>query len=336
MARQPKQTSPVEKKPELNETAHQDLAASAQLVIAQDAYSDERDLLNQLIGQAQMAEAFSKFSVTVTTSKLAFVKENKLYRSLAGKKTGDVTSSGTWDEFCSLLGRSREQVDEDIRNLKVLGEDALDSMGRMGIGYRDLRQYRRLPSDQRTELIEAAKSGDKDTFLELAEDLIAKHAKEKESLTKRAEDAEGDLESSRQRVAVKEKEAEKLTGEVLKLKRRVETETPDEAAAAIRKEAAQLSFNAEHAINKNLREGLQKLVEHAATNGGNHAEFMLGLITQVEHATNMLRADFGLLKAKPDGEITPDWMRDDVQEQLKADAEKLKPDWMKDLEAKNA
>ena len=39
--------------------------------------TDERDLLNQLLDQAQMADAFEQFSRTVRTSKLAFVKENK-------------------------------------------------------------------------------------------------------------------------------------------------------------------------------------------------------------------------------------------------------------------
>lgn len=134
---------------------------------------EERDLVNQLLGQAQMADAFAKFSVTVTTSKLNFVKENKLYRALQGKRTGDGHQfSGTWEEFCSLLGRSREQVDEDIRNLRALGEEALESMSRMGIGYRELRQWRRLPEDARSALIEAVKQGNKDAVEYLAEELI--------------------------------------------------------------------------------------------------------------------------------------------------------------------
>jgi hypothetical protein len=54
--------------------------------------NDERDLLNQLLGQAQMADAFEQFSRTVRTSKLAFVKENKLYRNLKGRKHRTVRS----------------------------------------------------------------------------------------------------------------------------------------------------------------------------------------------------------------------------------------------------
>lgn len=149
-------------------------------------------------------------------------------------------------------------------------------------------------------------------------------------------DAEGDLEASRQRVAVKEKETEKLTGEVLKLKRRVETQTPDEAAADIRKEAALFAFRAEHAIRGELRPAFQALFDHAEANGGDHSEFMLGLITQIEREANVLRAEFGLLKAKPDGEVLPDWMRDDVMEKIKADAEEQKPDWLREQEAANA
>ncbi|MGG5965248.1 hypothetical protein ACQSED_27355, partial [Salmonella enterica] len=129
----------------------------------------ERDLLNQLLGQAQMADAFGKFSRTVRTSKLAFVKENKLYRHLKGNKTPHGAEfSGTWEGFCELLGSSVDQVDRDIANLRTFGEEALESMSRMGIGYRELRQFRKLPEDSRTALIEAAKQDDKESLLDLA------------------------------------------------------------------------------------------------------------------------------------------------------------------------
>lgn len=52
-----------------------------------------------------MAKAFAGFSKTVLVSKLAFVKENKLYQQLSGKRTQDgLEYSGTWAEFCNLLG----------------------------------------------------------------------------------------------------------------------------------------------------------------------------------------------------------------------------------------
>lgn len=175
----------------------QDVAAVDGLAQLQAGYGEERDLANQLLGQAQMADSFAKFSLTVSVSKLAFVRENKLYKAFKGKKSADGQRflSGTWDEYCDLLGRSRQQVDEEISNLKSFGEQALESMSAMGIGYRELRQYRKLPEDQKLALIEVAKAGDKEGFVELAEEIIAKHAKEKEALTAQVEEAQATLEA---------------------------------------------------------------------------------------------------------------------------------------------
>jgi hypothetical protein len=177
----------------------------------QSEYNEERDLVNQLLGQAQMADAFGKFSQTVWASKLNFVKENKLYRNLSGKKTPNgLELKGTWEEFCSLLGVSDEKANQDIANLKSFGEEALESMSRMGIGYRELRQYRKLPEDQKTALIEVAKAGDKEALVELAEEFIAKNAKEKEQLKKENSNLQADYKALSKRNADVAKEKEEL------------------------------------------------------------------------------------------------------------------------------
>lgn len=190
-------TPEIQPMAEINPEAYQQEAEAMGMLgkIAQDM-NEERDLLNQLLGQAQMAGAFEEFSRTVRTSKLAYVKENKLYRALRGKMNPDgPVFSGSWEEFCKLLGRSVDQVDDDIKNLRTFGEAALESMSSMGIGYREMRQYRRLPEDQQAALIEVAKTGDKDAFIELAEEVITKHAKEKAELTKKLEDSQADYQA---------------------------------------------------------------------------------------------------------------------------------------------
>ena len=144
-----------------------------------------RDLINQLLGQAQMASAFADFSRTIGVTKLRVVKENKLYQQLRGIQNPNAIGEllkGTWEEFCNLLGMSVDKADEDIKNLQAFGEAALERMQSIGIGYRDLKQFRRLPEDSQVALVEAAKAGDKETLLELAEDLIAKQRVEKERL----------------------------------------------------------------------------------------------------------------------------------------------------------
>jgi hypothetical protein len=203
-----------------------------------------------------------------------------------------------------LLGISDEKANQDIENLNAFGEEALESMNRIGIGYRDLRQYRRLPQDERIALIEAAKSGDKEELVELAEILLSKHAKEKEAITKRAEEAEADLEASRKRVAVKEAEAEKLT----KALRRVEQSTPDEAAEDLRRIATVEAYAAEAAVKGNLRNVICSPVLHGKENNLSHDDFIVGLLCQIESEISSVRGEFQL-KDKPDGDHLEEWLR---------------------------
>ncbi|ELW8649606.1 hypothetical protein SIL93_002938 [Salmonella enterica] len=301
---QPAELAPdVELNPELEVTQNLMATVSSQL-------SDERDLLNQLLGQAQMADAFAQFSLTVRTSKLAFVKENKLYRALKGKKTPDGQElSGTWDEFCRLLGKSSQHIDEELLNLRVLGEEALESMSRMGIGYRELRQFRRLPEDQKSALIEVAKEGDKTALLELAEEMIAKHAKEKEDL-------KTDLEISRQTLAEKKDEISILKDQAdelkAKLTRRATTETPDEEGQALETEATGSKSGVLSAL-VNLKCGFEALAEHAERTGINHTHIMVGLLDDIEARVIDMRHQFDLPDFREiDG--MDDWVKEALEE----------------------
>lgn len=260
------------------------------------SHSEERDLINQLLGQAQMADSFAQFSVTVTTSKLAYVKESKLYRGLKGQKSRDGHGflNGTWAEFCGLLGRSVEQVDEDIRNLRTLGEEALESMSRMGIGYREMRQYRRLPEDAQAALIEVAKAGDKDAFVDLAEEIIAKHAKEKSELTQRLDEVNADYDAQGEVMAKKTKELDSTKQELEKHRKRIQSATPDDVIKDLRTELVALQFEVEAKILGELREGFSKMAEHASANGQDHRAYQADLILQLETTLATVRSEFHL------------------------------------------
>ncbi|MCW2478857.1 hypothetical protein [Candidatus Symbiopectobacterium sp. NZEC135] len=269
-------------------------------------FSDERDLLNQLLGQAQMADAFAQFSKTVLTSKMAFVKENKLYQSLKGKRSQDgLEFSGTWAEFCNLLGYTPEHANESINNLQSFGEEALESMSRMGIGYRELRQFRRLPEDQKSALIEVARDGDKTALLELAEEMIAKHTKEKEDL-------KTDLEISRQTVAEKKEIISKLEDEKedlrTRLTRRSAQETPDEEGKAIEVEVGGFK-NAVVSALVELQSGFNALDEHHERTGINHSHYMLGILNDLQLQLDDLRQQFNLPEYQPIDTV-PDWVKE--------------------------
>jgi hypothetical protein len=283
-------------------TADQNLMATAL-----SSHSDERDLLNQLLGQAQMADAFTQFSLTVRTSKLVYVKENKLYRALAGKKSpnGYDFLGGTWEEFCNLLGISVQKADFDIQNLRTFGEEALESMSRMGIGYREMRQYRRLPEDAKAALIEVAKAGDKEAFVDLAEEIIAKHSKEKEELTQRLDETNADYEAQSEVMAKKTVELDKTKQELEKTRKRIQSMPADEVAKELRQEVAAVAYEAEANILGSLREGFTKLEAHAVESGEDHRTFKAALIRQLELTLASVRSEFHLPEHQGD---TPVWL----------------------------
>lgn len=264
---------------------------------------EERDLVNQLMGQAQMAGAFEEFSRTVRTSKLAYVKENKLYRALAGKKGPNGSEfSGTWGEFCSMLGMSVDKADMDIANLRTFGEEALESMSRMGIGYRELRQWRRLPDDARSALIEAAKQGNKEAVEYLAEELIATHAKEKSALEQKVDDLQADYEAQGDLLAKKRAELDDTIQQLAKARRRIETMAADEAAKELRQEVIGIAFEAEADISGKLREAFSVMAAHAEQTGTDHRNFQAGLVRQLEVLLLQIREEFQL----PEGEVAGD------------------------------
>ncbi|HHS7810331.1 hypothetical protein [Pseudomonas putida] len=272
-------------------TADQNAMASLQAL-----HGDERDVVNQLLGQAQMAGALEAFSRTVRISKLAFVKEHKLYRAIAGGKCphGAQVLSGTWAEFCGLLGRSVDQVDRDIANVRAFGEEALDSMSRMGMGYRELRQFRQLPRDQQAALIAVAKAGDKEAFVELAEEIIAKHAQEKNAMDRRIEAVTADYAAQGELMAKKSGELDSARRALELTRQQVQAMPADAVAKALRAEVAAIAFEAEACVLGPLRDGFAKLGALTA-DGEEHRIFKAGLIGQLEVTLGAVRSEFNLL-----------------------------------------
>ncbi|GLT22671.1 hypothetical protein GCM10007933_21310 [Zoogloea oryzae] len=177
-----------------------------------------RDLVNQLLGQAQAFSAASQLLQTFGVSKLAFVKENRLYKGLAGMRAPNgLELKGTWEEFCGLLGMSDEKVNQDIANLRAFGEEALESMNRMGIGYRELRQFRKLPPDQREALALIAKSGNREDLLEAALDAIEKEKASARELQLQNAELKGDIEGFAKRAANTDAELERREHIIAKL-----------------------------------------------------------------------------------------------------------------------
>ena len=94
---------------------------------------------HEVIGQIKGFKVIAKFADVGNLVWLRQVKESKIYKNLS-----DI---GTWDKFCEYIGLSRSKVDEDLANLAIFGESFLADVGKIGLGYRELRQLRQLKYD---------------------------------------------------------------------------------------------------------------------------------------------------------------------------------------------
>jgi hypothetical protein len=252
-----KVTKVVEVLANVNEAALESAgAASRDMALIQSTYAEERDLINQMLGQIQMSNAIARFSDVVGLSKLQYIKETKLYRALKGKKATapdgtKISDVGTFEGFCQALGLSYSKVNEDLLNLSTFGEDALKQLSAIGAGYREMRQYRKLPDDDKSALLEAAKSGDKDAFIDLAETLVVKHQKEKADLQAKITDSAEDHKATEKVLVTR---TERLTAVETALEKLQLRAAPwDERVASFKEDTTTYQSDIDKAVGQHLK-----------------------------------------------------------------------------------
>jgi hypothetical protein len=286
--------------------------AQNQLSAMQLIHSDDYDIVMQSVGSNRSMRMVSEFSLTVSTLQAAYIKEHKLYRALKGKQTADGQQfSGTWEEYCNLLKRSRQQVDEDIANLNSFGEAALESMSNMGIGYRQMRQFRKLPEDERVALIEVAKAGDQESFVELAEEIIAKSTREKDALKKALDDTRADYEAQGEVLHSVQNKLTETRLDAERAKRRIQSATPDQAAKELRIEAQGIHVETLSVIKTRLLPAVEALLAHSDASGIDHCQFLGAAIAELEAELIAIREAHQLPVGMALDGSAVDWMDED-------------------------
>lgn len=94
---------------------------------------------HEIIGRIQGVQMLVKFGDVTNLVWLKEVKETKVYK--------DLPNIGTWEKFCNYMGLDRHTVDQKLLNLAAFGEDFLETVTKMKVGYRDLRKLRQLTHD---------------------------------------------------------------------------------------------------------------------------------------------------------------------------------------------
>lgn len=94
---------------------------------------------HQVIGRIQATKMMSKFTNVSELVWIKEVKESKLYKGLPGFET--------WEKFCNSIGYTATHVDDQLKNLEVLGAEFLQTVSDLRVGYRNLRKLRQLSHD---------------------------------------------------------------------------------------------------------------------------------------------------------------------------------------------
>lgn len=293
----------------------------------QDAVALAAKAMTQDIAEAHeamgMVRAFGFVNKLLTVGTLKVmreVKEAKKYKGLVTYIDGELTTVGSWEEFCKACGLTRQKVDEDLQNLSKFGEEFLETSQRLGLGYREMRKLRQLPEEARTEIVDADYSDttDKEELIEKIEDLTAQHAKEKEALQAQLKRKSDDYEAQAKVLATKNERINHLDLELAKKTKAIETQTPEQRGGVLREEAAAISYKAEAVLRGQVFQAFEALTAHTEATGIDHKQFMSGVLAEYQLILSELKERFGL-DDMPSGEALPEWAREDYQPDGKLD-----------------
>ena len=214
----------------------------SQLAQIKQSVSSEQIQFSEKLGMLKATSLFKKLLTVSEIKFLADIKETKQYKGLSViGENGELLTVSTWADFCSGLGKSHQHVDEEIRNLGVFGEDFLETSQRMSLGYRDLRKLRKLDDADREVIIEgeAVKAEDRESLIDLIEEMSAKHRKQKDALETENKELKADKDALETILQKKDEKVNQLDTQVTKLtspaeiQRRAESEPQELEKAAL-------------------------------------------------------------------------------------------------------
>lgn len=298
--------------PEVNDEAlAADLLAADQVSVGQRMVMDAAGILKQ-VGRIEAMQFSATVAERVIAETYAKIKESKAYNGLPYRDAdGNTRQVASLEEFCeAYMPRSHRRCQELAANLHLLGAELYEQAEALGFRQRDYNALKALPADDQAIVRQAIEAGKLDSAIELMQDMAVKHAAEKADLHKEVEEAQANYEGLVKVSETKEKLINDQQREMAKLRRRLESMTPDEVGADLRREVAGVGFQIEGLINTDLMTAFDALAEHAETHDCTHEEFMSGLLFGIERALLAVRNKHNV-KAAPDGDERPDWTRDD-------------------------
>ena len=219
-----------------DEVVRQDLTALDKMHETQAA-SEDALALGRAIGRIETAEFYQTISDSVKLSAFDEAKKSKAYALLVNPKTK--TYFGSIEEFCAdRLGVTYERMRQLSGNRSVLGQQTYEQSVRLGLRQIDYNVIKSLPAPDQ-ELIRQAveESSSRDDVLNLLQELAARHAKEKETLTAERDEAQATAEARVRVLSEKETTISKLQEKLAGKKRATPELLAEEALRDIDQQA---------------------------------------------------------------------------------------------------
>jgi hypothetical protein len=295
-----------------------DLSTEQQKAIidTKEVLASKQDVLRE-VGQIEAFEFINKLATVATLKLMAKAKERKEYVGLTYKlENGELATVANWGDFCSqILKIPKRTIDERLLDLNTFGEEFFEASQRIGLGTRELRKLRQLPTETQDLIINSEKVdlNDKEAVKELIEDAAFKYATEKAELTKQVKEANQTVDAVRANSAEKQQQLDQAK----------ELEAKRQFSQAPWQRDALDNVNAMIEARAYITQGTNQLLAVLNNLSNNHeldskAIDLIGrsLLTEAKHnfdmVNEMANEAFGILGSK----YHPDLFADDLFTQL--------------------
>ncbi|EGY52031.1 hypothetical protein [Neisseria shayeganii] len=290
---------------------------NAAALTAQNLTFEKARILEQ-VGAIKMAAITRRFVSVTEIEMLADIKQSKQYKDLPMVINGESVFVTTWEQFCNAIGSSVETIDNNIRNYQRMGGEFFEYAQNAGIPQRTLAQIGRLPAADREMVIEMAQKEEttKDAVLQVLEQIMAKHAAEKEQaaaekaeLESRVQDLQETASAKDEVISQKNKKVDELAEKLAKKQGSAEEPKPEDVGSELVFRMESIAVGARSDISR-FAELFEQLEAHGQAHGFNFQPTMAGCLNQIMMDVQRLRDRFGLPATVPDGE-EPEWLKEE-------------------------
>ena len=288
---------------------------NAAALTAQHLTFEKARILEQ-VGAIKMAAITRKFVCVTEIEMLADIKQSKQYKDLPMIVNGKSVFVTTWEQFCNAIGSSVETIDNNIRNYQRMGGEFFEYAQNAGIPQRTLAQIGRLPAADREMVIEMAQKEEttKDAVLQVLEQIMAKHAAEKEQAAAEKAELESRVQDLQETAAAKDKviadknaKVDELAEKLAKKQSGAKEPKPADVGSELTMRLSSMEVAARSDISR-FADLFEQMTAHGEAHGFDHRPQMVACLNQLSRDCETLRERFALPEEAPTDAV-PEWMK---------------------------